>query len=298
MKKTFVLVLLSIILFFGCSRGNTVGFGGAGFADMAQLEVMPTASRNMSLYGRTTNDSMSSSGISESAILTDFERKLVRNAYISIRVENLETANVFVLDLMNRFNAYAASTTIHENSYYYSIRVPSNQYDLFLAEINGIGRMIQRTENTEDVTLRYYDLAGRLETQRELLRTFQSYLGRANNIDEILSVEARIMDLQREIEWVGSQLRHLANQVDYSTIDLNLLGPITARSNMSETFPERTKRLFGNFGGFFSIVGVILLGFIIYGIPVLAIATLLFWVLFGRIGLLKKLWRVVMKKHE
>jgi hypothetical protein len=41
------------------------------------------------------------------------------------------------------------------------------------------------------------------------------------------------------------------------------------------------------------------LGIIVYGVPGILILTLLFWVLFGRIGLLKKLWRIVAgKKHN
>jgi hypothetical protein len=234
---------------------------------------------------------------SEPMAFIPVERRLVKSAFIRIRVENLEAAAVSILDLMNKYSAYAALTTVQENSHHYSLRVPSHHYDTFLAEMNGMGRLIQRTESTEDVTLRYYDLEGRLESNRELLRTFQSYLGRANSIEEILSVEARIAGLQREIEFTGTQLRNLANLVDYSTIDLYLLGPVGGASiTRLETFSERVRQLFGNFGGFLSTVAIILLGILIYGIPSLLVLSLLFWVLFGRIGLLKKLWRAMMNK--
>jgi len=235
-------------------------------------------------------------GNSETAFPNTVERRLVRSAFLSIRVENLETADAFVSNLMNRFGAFAASTSVHENSRHFSLRVPSHHYDAFLAEINDVGRLIHRSEHTEDVTLRYFDLEGRLESKRELLRTFQSYLGRAANIEEILAVEARMADLQREIEFTGTQLRHLANQVDYSSIELNLLGPVAASRNRGLTFEERVGQLVGNFGGFFSTVAIILLGIVIYGIPLLLVLTLLFWLLFGRIGLLKKLMRAVMNK--
>jgi hypothetical protein len=288
-KLLIVLVILSAVLTFSCARGNTdtMQYGAASIGLRDQSNIYRT---------RTMQESIASSELSESSILNNFERKLVRSAFITIRVENLEDASASVSALMNRHNAYSASTTIQENSHNYSLRVPSHLYDIFLAELTGMGRLIQRTENTEDVTLRYYDLEGRLQSMRELLRTFQSYLGRANSIEEILSVEARIADLQREIDFIGSQLRNLANRVEYASIDLNILGPVTASLNRGETFGERNRQLFGHFGSFLSTVGIILLGFVVYAVPVLAILALLFLVFFGRIGLMKKLWRVITKK--
>jgi hypothetical protein len=221
------------------------------------------------------------------------ERKLVKSAYITIRVESLESTDDSVSDLMKRYNAYAASTNIEENSRHYSLRVPAQNYDTFLGEMNGMGRIIRRNENTEDVTLRYYDLESRLATKKELLVTYQSYLGKAKNIEEILSVEARIAELQSDIDRTGTQLRSLANTVDYATIELSLVGPVTSTPYQTTTFSERIKRLFSGFGSFFSIVGVIITGVVIYGIPALLILAFLVWVLFGRVGLLKKLWRLI-----
>ena len=224
------------------------------------------------------------------------ERKLVKSAYIRIRVENLDAADASITELLQRHYAYAASTVVDENSRTYSLRVPAPRYDIFLTEMNGMGRLLHRSENTQDVTLRYYDLEGRLETKKELLKTFQSYLRTAKTIEEILAVEARISELQYDIEGTGNQLRHLANQVDYATIDLNLMGPAAANQNRSETFGERLRRMFGGFGSFLAEVAVAIVGIVIYGVPILLLVVLFFWLLFGRIGLLKKLWRLVKGK--
>jgi hypothetical protein len=56
--------------------------------------------------------------------------------------------------------------------------------------------------------------------------------------------------------------------------------------------------LFSALGEFLSRGLVILLGIVVYGIPVLIILTLLFWLLFGRIGLIKKLWRLAAGKKD
>jgi hypothetical protein len=192
---------------------------------------------------------------------------------------------------MKKYNAYASSTDIDDNSRRYSIRVPSSAYKAAIDEINGLGRLLGRSENAEDVTLRYYDLEGRLATKKELLKTFQSYLGKAKTIEEILSVEKRIAELQYEIEGTGKELRNLANRVDYATIELSVLGPIASSPYRGPTLAERLKELFGSFGSFLSVLVTIIVGIVIFGIPVLLLLVFFFWLLFGKIGLLKKLWR-------
>jgi hypothetical protein len=259
--------------------------------EMATFTSADSVYRDMSNLYEDERDGGSDASNAPNAYST--ERKLVKSAYITIRVESLESTDDSVSDLMKRYNAYAASTNIEENSRHYSLRVPAQNYDTFLGEMGGMGRIIRRNENTEDVTLRYYDLESRLATKRELLVTYQSYLGKAKNIEEILSVEARIADLQSDIDRTGTQFRNLANTVDYATIELSLVGPVTITPYQTTTFGERIKRLFSGFGSFLSIVGIIITGVVIYGIPALLILAFLVWVLFGRVGLLKKLWRLI-----
>jgi hypothetical protein len=218
------------------------------------------------------------------------ERKLVQRANLRIRVEDLAAADAAVNALMERHGAYAASTESEENSRSYLIRVPRGAYDAFLAAMGGMGRTLYRSESAEDVTLRYYDLEGRLATRQELLKTFLSYLGKAKDIEEILSVEARIADLQSEIDGTGTEFRHLANLVDFATVALDLYGPVAAAPYAGPTLGERIKELFSGFGDFVSTVLVVLVGVVIYGIPVLLVLALLFWLCFGRIGLMRKLW--------
>jgi len=309
MKKIIItLVFLTALMFaFSCGKGEGWDDGEAkylarsmGGVAMEAPRAMPQLAYAEELSDRIANEAEISSADTDSisANMNEIERKLVKRAEVRIRVENLETADASVSSLMEKYEAYAASTYITENSHSYSLRVPSSVYELFLAEMNSMGRLIHRSENTEDVTLRYYDLEGRLETKKELLRTFQSYLRRANNIEEILKVEARISELQYDIEGTGQQLRHLANRVDYATIELTLLGPAAATQRQSITFGERIRQMFGGFGDFLSSVAVVIIGILIYGIPILLLVAFFFWLLFGRIGLARKLWRIVTAKKQ
>jgi len=301
MKAIILAVLAVFLLGVGCSRPMTEEI--AMSADsvytnvMSDGESMSYGESGSSYRSKLSNDQFDPS-VSDSVNINDLERKLVKTADISIRVENLEAAESKITALLEKFNGYSASVNSGENYRYYSLRIPSRYYDVFLAEMNGMGRLINRYENTEDVTIRYYDLEGRLESKKELLQTFQTYLRRAANMEDILAVEARIAELQYDIEFTGTQLRDLSNRVDYATISLNLSGPVSSPQNQDMTFGERIKLMFSGFGGFLSSAAVFLIGLVIYGIPLLLLMAFLFWLLFGKIGLLKKLWRLVMVKKQ
>jgi hypothetical protein len=295
MKKcgAFGIVLLAAAIFAGgCSaKGGQRAPGGFASAKSSvtaadQREALPTAEAD---YTGVPGDDASGGSAAGTATVS-VQRKLVKRADLHLRVEDPAAADVSITAAMEKYGAYASSTSINENSRSYTIRVPSVSYDSLLAEMNSIGRLIYRSENAEDVTLRYYDLEGRLGTKRELLKTFQNYLGKAKDIEEILSVEERIAELQNEIDGTGKELRYLANLVDFATLELNVIGPVS-NSYSAPGLGDRFRELLSGFGEFISAVLVVLLGIVIYGIPSILILTLLFWLLFGKIGLIKKLWK-------
>jgi hypothetical protein len=223
-------------------------------------------------------------------------RKLVKKAELRLRVEDPEATEKPISELIEKYGAWPASAAINENSRNYSIRVPSPSFDALLAELSGLGKTLRRTETAEDVTLSYYDLEGRLATRQELLKTYQGYLGRAKNIDELMTVEGRIADLQQEIDRTGTQLRNLAGLIDYSTITLGITGPPGVSSYTKPGLGEKLGELFSSFGDVASSALVALTGIIIYGTPAVLILILLFWILFGRIGILRKLIRIAAGK--
>jgi hypothetical protein len=262
---------------------------------LAYDDSAPVFKDMFNLNGRTSdgNTKAASENNADKLQFTTDERKIVKHTTIRVRVANFETAEISINELMEKYGAYASSTIIDENYRRYTIRVPSVVYKDFLVGTAGMGKVIDRTETAEDVTLRYYDLEGHLGTSKELLKTFQSYLGKAKNIEEILSVERRIAELQSEIDSTGKDLSRLANAVDYSTVNLTLIGP--AAASISYRYPDLLddiKELFRDFVTFLSTLLVILIGIVVYGVPIALLVLFFIWLLFGKIGLLKKLWRM------
>ena len=214
-------------------------------------------------------------------------QKLALRAELQIRVEDPEASEQALTTALDHYGAYTASIRRYENRRHYTIRVPTASYEPLVAELHRMGKALKGFEHAEDVSLTYYDLEGRLATKQELLKTFQSYLGKAK------TMEQRIAELQYEIDRTGTEFRALSDQVQYATIELTLLGRALPSGSGLQ---ERIGDLWSSFGDYLSIAVVALLGIIMYGIPGTLVLLLFYWLLFGKIGVMKKLWHIVSGK--
>ena len=283
MKHKITFTVFAVVLFFSsCSKAS---WEGAGYG------AAPAAYKEMSVSYDQMEMAAEEAGDFEAAAAKDPEqsRKLTRRAYLRLRVEDQAVTEKQLSQLMEKFSAWPESSEADDYSFNCRIRVPSVLYDNLLAELAGLGRVLRRTENAEDVTLRYYDLESRLATKLDLLKTYRGYLAKARNIEEIMTVESKIAELQREIDQTGSQFRNLVNLVDYAVINLEVYSPVSTVSQPEATLGNKMAELFGSFGKVVSTTLVVLTGIIVYGIPAVLLVILCYWLLFGRIGLLRKL---------
>jgi len=88
-------------------------------------------------------------------------------------------------------------------------------------------------------------------------------------------------------------LTQLASIVDYATVNLYVYNPRDVRPY---TLGDRIADLFGSFGGFAKGGLLALIGIVIFGIPIIIALLLAYWLLFGKIGLLKKAFRLASGK--
>ena len=95
------------------------------------------------------------------------------------------------------------------------------------------------SENTEDVTLQYTDLDTHIKALREELDALFSMMEQATSMEDILAIQSQITEVRYEIENYESQLRVYDNQVNYSTIYLDLYEVTRESSTTGKTFGDR-----------------------------------------------------------
>ena len=103
-----------------------------------------------------------------------------------------------------------------------TVRIPSDKLDGFVENVKESANVTYISESTEDITLRYVDTESRkiaLETERDRLLEL---LERAETVEDIITIEGRLSEVRYQLESYASQLRTFDNQVDYSTVHINI----------------------------------------------------------------------------
>jgi hypothetical protein len=282
-------LFLFLLLLAGCGGGAA---GKEAFAAREDYAPQAAPVREAASEGKPAgHDAPVSEG--EGLHAAEKTRKLITRSELRVQVPEPDALEGPVRAAMGKYGAYAERAEANAGGRYYAIRVPSPWFEPLFAELNGMGRVLSRSESTEDVTLAYYDLEGRLRSKEELRAAFRKYLGTARTIEDIMAIETRLAQVQNEIEWMGTELRSLANLVDYAGISLWVVGPASSVPLGRPGLGERVALVFRGFGDFVSAALPAIIGAALYGVPALALAALWYWLFLGKIGLLRKLWRLV-----
>lgn len=221
------------------------------------------------------------------------ERKLIKTGSISLEVEQLASAEEAVLEWCQSFGGYVASSFNHETNAAFTVRIPAVHFDAAMAAAGNLGRVRSRNVSTQDVSEQFYDLQTRLDTRKILRDRLQAYLTQAANMEDLLGIERELNSTLTEIESMEGRMRRLSNQIDYSTITVDLQLPYrtTDQGFQWPSLDRNVRRFLSNVVDFFVDFVAIVLYIVIFGVPILALVAFLYWLLLGRMGLLKRIFK-------
>lgn len=288
----------------------------AGTLDLAQNELEPQvqmmranmtvedsydyeegASNSMVSYSKTTSDSvtpMSAGGsmLADTAMTAeDTDRKLVRTADVTVRstafdqdVQSVQTLLAEVGGYVENLYQYGDSQNDQERTMSLSMRVPSGKLDQFLTGMGGIGRMTNRSESTQDMTVQYADNEARLQTLRDKMTRLNELMAKAENVSDLVEIESAIADTQYQIDSYETSQRSIDRRVDMSAVSVTVVEETTAQSAAADdmSLSERIKAGFDA-----SIKGLVkflrnMVVFLVMALPVLvpvAVIAVVVWLI-------------------
>lgn len=234
MKKKVLACVLSGILavsIFGCGSKSMMATESA-VADSAAYDDMAYDSGYDTTEKASAEEAGSGAVTSENGIeeVQETDRKLIRNVNLSLQTKEFDT----VLDNMSQkikdLGGYIQDSSVWGSSSDYSssrsasytLRIPSDKLDEFIDVVETLGNVTYKNESVDDVTLRYVDVDSHkkaLETEQERLLAL---LEKAENVEDIITIENRLSDVRYELENYESQIRLLDNQIDYSTVYVDI----------------------------------------------------------------------------
>ncbi len=155
-------------------------------------------------------------------------RMVIKKGSLSLRVSDYQIAFEQVKAIVGQEKGFIVSTEVNqaENSARAAtiiIKVPSDRFDTTINKLKMIADHIENeTIRGNDVTEEYYDLTARLLNKHKVEQRFQEILKTAKNTKDILDVEKALGDVREEIEQMEGRKRYLSDQVDLSTLNLNI----------------------------------------------------------------------------
>ncbi len=226
------------------------------------------------------------------------ERKLIRTGNINLEVSSLEDGADALTAWVTKYNGYISNSNQYSNSSNFTVRIPAEKFNDAMNSFAGLGKLKTRSVQAEDVTDSYYDLKTRLETKKLLREKYNQYLKKAENVKDLMEIERNLNNVISEIESMEGRLKLLTNQIDYSTINVYLEAEKPAYSPSYSIQRIDFKRVGYNIINFVIQLFKLLIYIIVYGIPILALLFLFYWLCFGRIGLIRKLFRRLSRKAD
>ncbi|MFJ8079998.1 DUF4349 domain-containing protein [Streptomyces sp. NPDC096205] len=102
------------------------------------------------------------------------------------------------------------------------LRVPAGSYDEVLADLEGAGRLLERSAQAEDVTEQVVDVESRIRTQRASVARIRELMDQATRLSDVVELEGELSTRQADLEALLARQASLKDRTSLATITLSL----------------------------------------------------------------------------
>ncbi|TFC26454.1 DUF4349 domain-containing protein [Cryobacterium sp. TMT2-18-3] len=117
-----------------------------------------------------------------------------------------------------------------------TLRIPSDELDRTLAELKQLGTVNFVSLNASDITQQTQDLDARITSLQTSVDRLLALMTSATNTTDLIAVENALAERQSELEGLQAQRDYLSDQVDFSTITLDLYSTGTVDPGTPDDF--------------------------------------------------------------
>ena len=247
--KKISMICMSLLLVFALA-----GCGGSSKSEMAMEDYAAGSNNYSASYDKVEEAAVmtaeTKAQLSEDAAASQSGRKLIKEVDMSIETKHFDD---FVANLQAEVEAvggYLENSSIGGVSYnssgnnrsaWFTARIPVDCLESFVSKVGENGNITNISRNVRDITLEYVDVEGRIVTLEAELERLNELLEQAASLEDILSIEARISDVRYELESYQSQMNTYNNQIDYSTVYINVFEVAVISANRNESIWDQIR---------------------------------------------------------
>lgn len=194
----------------------------AGTQEMAAEEYYDA---EMNAYGAEDALMLEEKGETSSENASMTNRKLIKTVNMDVETKDYDGLLANLETQIKELGGYIEYLDCYGSSYRnasITARIPAEKLDGFVRQIGETANITSRSESVEDVTLQYVDLDSHIRMLEEEQERLMELLTTAETIEDMITIESRLGEIRYQLESMNSQLRTFDNQVDYSTVHINI----------------------------------------------------------------------------
>lgn len=251
-NNMFALMLAMVLLLTACGGGmDSAGNATAAAPDMKMESMdMPASSIDYSMAPEYAYDGdlpmamEPESPKQENSVYQNSDVKLIRRAELSIQTTQFDQAVTALDDLVNSHGGYYENASVYAGSYRnahanrrgeYIVRIPAERYEDFRSSTGELGYVTRSTQSSQNVGEPYYDTEAKLKTQRTKQERLLKLLEQAATMEDIISLENALSDVEFQIEQLSSTLNRYDSLIGYATFTIYLEEVAQVTEEVGET---------------------------------------------------------------
>lgn len=228
-KLTFVLLLIVGYFVFNkffssASYQMVTRYGGVDMGSEIAMKSAPA----MGIGGMPIGRSDYIPPIQEAPPTTDVANRLViSESYLSLLVQSVVDAQNQIIQTAESLGGYMVNSNLNNPqdapTATISVRVPSAKLREALEVYRGLAvKVVSENLTGQDVTDQFVDNKARLETLEKTKAKFEEIFDQAVKIEDILTVQREIINLQAEIDSVKGQQNYLEKNAQMARLTVYL----------------------------------------------------------------------------
>lgn len=156
------------------------------------------------------------------------EQKLISNGAVQLKSDDVAKA---IFDVRNVVDKYAGEVEANETQTddegdplraRLQLRVPTDQFDEAMQDLEGIAVLISSSGNTKDVTTEVLDRDIRVQVQRRSIERISLLLEQATSIRDVVAIEAQLSQRQADLAVLEKEQRYLDDQTAMATLNVSI----------------------------------------------------------------------------
>ncbi|MFF0011779.1 DUF4349 domain-containing protein [Streptomyces sp. NPDC005374] len=213
------LLLAAALALAGCSGGaDSSSDGGSALSD-------EKAAQSQAKGGAGAEDS--AGGKQATAAPQAAANHIIRTAELTVQVKNVPKALAAARTTTENAGGFVGkeATTRDEEGHEQTdvvLRVPVEKYDEVLTDLQGAGKLLERTANAQDVTDQVVDVESRIATQRASVARIRELMDKATRLSDVVTLEGELSTRQADLESLLARQGSLKDRTTLATITLSL----------------------------------------------------------------------------